>query len=378
MRKRYKKIILLLILPLVFSGCWDYKDIEKRSISLSVGLDRVNGNIEYTGEITKLKPTQMQSEENRKSIDTYKFILKGYTFENAKENYDVILPFENFTGANRVVVISQKYAEEGIESYINRLTSVKQLREASLIAICKGSTDDFFSGSVENDFSIGYAVEDTIRYLSNIRSTIYKTARQVKSDIDFRSIGYLIPYLRKDKNTVEYLGLAVMKDSKMVGIIDKKESGGFLFILVDKPATTMIIPHPSNESNFLSIKSNVSKRSIKTKYDGEKVKIYIDLKLDSQLAYLYRLQNLSDDELKRVEDSISAQIKQQVISALERSKKDFRCDIFGFAKYFKAQNIQQYRKINWKEEYLKADFYVNVENKIKNTNLIDTNAKPKD
>lgn len=149
-------------------------------------------------------------------------------------------------------------------------------------------------------------------------------------------------------------------------------------MLAKKPESAMPIPNPSNTENLLSIKSSLKKRKIKTSYEDNVVNIYIDLELDSELSYPYKVEPVSDEDIKKIEEIVSGQIKKAVFSAVERSKNEFKYDVFGFARYFKSQNIRIYRKINWKEEYLNTNFHVNVTTKIINTNLIDTNAKEQD
>lgn len=378
MIKKYKSVLCILLFALLLTGCWDYKDINRRSITLSVGVDEINDELEFAGEIAKLAAKTSKSKEKVEITDSYEYNSIGKYFEGSRESYDARIPLEDFSGAQRVVVFSQKYAEKGIKSYINRLYNIQQFRSSALIAVSKEPTREFFKGKVENDISVGYAVENTIRYLSNNGAALYKTIQQITSDIYFGNIGYMVPYITKNEKIVEYLGLAAMKDSKLVGIINRQESTGFLFILLEKPVSTMVIAHPSNNKNLLSIRTELKKRNIKTTYEDKGVNIYIDLNLKSQLSYPYKIEPISEEDTKKIESFISEKIKKDVLSALERSKNEFKCDIFGFGRYFKAQNPKEYKKIKWQQEYLKANFHVKVNTKIINTNLIDTNAKKQD
>lgn len=72
---------------------------------------------------------------------------------------------------------------------------------------------------------------------------------------------------------------------------------------------------------------------------------------------------------------ISDEIKKEVMFALELSKNQFRCDVFGFARYFKADNPEEYKQINWKEKYPDINFNVNVKTIIVNTNLLDIKSQ---
>jgi spore germination protein KC len=376
MISRYKKVTCVVILSLFLTGCWDYRDVNKRSILLSTGIDNVNDNVEFSGEGAKLAASSSKNSTTSQITDVYYFSAVGKYFEKARDDFDVQIPAPDFPGALRANVFSKKYAEkDGIESYINRVYFISQFRNSVLVVISKEPTSQLFKGKIENDICIGYAIEDTIRYLSEGGAALYKTIQEIKSDIDFKAVGYLLPYVTREKDTVKYLGLAVMKDSKLVGIIKSGDSTGVLFLLSKNPINENVIPNPIDKKKLLSIKTTLSKRSIKTSYEDKKVNIYVDLKLDSQLQYEYSIQPLSKEDMKKVEEIVSDRIKEDIMSAMERSQNEFKCDVFGFARYFKAQNSQEYKKINWKEEYPKANFNVNVETTIKNTNLLDPNAE---
>lgn len=373
MIKQYNKLICILIISMFLSGCWDYRDVNKRSITLSLGVDNVNSDIEYTGEIAKLAPGS--GGKGAQISDVYKFSSIGSNFEKSRADLDNKNSAPDFTGAVRVIAFSKNYAEKGIESYINRAYSIARIRNSVLLVISKERTSDLFDGKVKNDISIGYAIEDTVRQLSDGGATLHTTMQQTKSNISCRDIGYLLPYVTKDNNIIEYLGFAAMKDSKLVGIIDRKDSNGFLFLLADKPLFQKAIPKPNDEKNFCSIVATMKKRNIKTSYKDKKVNIYITLKLDAQLQYEYYTQPISEEDIKKLEEKISESVKKDVIYATNLSQNQFESDVFNFAAYFKSDNPQQYRKINWQEEYPKAIFHVNVQTIIRNKNLLDPNSK---
>lgn len=372
MIKIFYRTICIFLLPLLLTGCWNYEDIDKRSIELSIGVDRINDKLEFTGEIAKLSKWGGRA----KITETYKYWSLGKYFEGARDNFDARVIGEDFPGAVRSVVFSKKYAEtESIESYVNRLYYSPEFRNSVLIVVSKEPTSELFNGKIKDDISIGYAIEDTIKTPSENGEALYKTLQQVKSDIEFKDIGYLVPYITKKVNSIEYLGLAAMKASKLIGIVRREDSNGFLFILLKNATVTILIPHPDDKTILISTKNFLKQRKIKTDYKNNRVNIDVDLKLSSKIQYLYELKELSEDDIIELEKRISEEIKKDVMFALELSKKQFRYDIFGFARYFKADNPEEYKKINWEEEYPYINFNVNVKTTITNTNLLDVNAK---
>ncbi|MCM0647323.1 Ger(x)C family spore germination protein [Clostridium swellfunianum] len=377
MTRGYKKAICIFILPALLSGCWDYNDVNKTSITLSIGVDDVRDNIEFSGEIAKLAPNSSDKKSGDKSSNFYNYIALGKTFEAARADFNAKVSAEDFSGALRVIVFSKEYAQKkGIEAYINRIASSPKFRRSVLTVISSEPPREVFSGKVENAITVGYGIEDTIRYLDKKGAALYKTIQEINSDMSVEAIGYLLPYIKREGNTVKYLGMSAMKDDKLVGIINEKDSNGFLFVLSNKINYSDTFPHPRNGDNLVSIINNFSKRKIKTSYKDGNINIDIDLKLNSKIEYEYSNNDLiTKDDISKLEEIISNRVKEDIISAVKRSQEEFKCDVFGFARYFKADNPQKYKNIKWEEEYLRATVNVNVKATIKTTSVFDLEKK---
>ena len=188
-------------------------------------------------------------------------------------------------------------------------------------------------------------------------------------------VGYFLPYITRNKDSIQYLGLAAMKDSKLIGVVKAEDSFGELFLLLDNTNINTILPHPKNNNTLISLKAYINKRKIKTNYKNGQIYIDIDLKLDSELIYEYSSSEITDDDIKLLEENLSQKVKSDLLHALNRSTNIFKCDVFNFARYFRADNTAIYENIDWEKEYLSTIFNVNVSTIIKHTTLIDPNAK---
>lgn len=373
MIKAFKRLIIILLLPFILSGCWDYRDINKKSVDLSVGIDSVNGNVKFVSELANVS---VANKGKGKKIDVYKVISDGTYFEGARHDFDVKTSAPNFIGAATTVIFSKNFAEsQGIDSYINRMIFNTEFRTSTLIAICENSAEDLFKEKISSDLSTGYAIENTVRYLYDLGKAVYTPALTVGSYIAMDKVGYFLPYITRDKDAIQYLGLAAMKDSKLIGIVKAEDSFGELFVLLKNTNMTTVIPHPKNKDNMISLKAYTHRKKIKTNYKDGKIHINIDLKVDSELIYEYTSEKISDEDKNFLETSLSNKVKSNILTALNRSTTIYKCDVFNFARYFRADNASIYENIDWEKEYLSTIFNVNVETTIKHTTLIDPNGK---
>ncbi|WFD09194.1 Ger(x)C family spore germination protein [Tepidibacter hydrothermalis] len=376
MIKKLGKALTISMSVLLLTSCWDSEDINKKSITVSIGVDYVNDNIEFSGEVAKLASASKE-EEKAETSDVYKMLSYGKTFEEARVNYDSVNPFSVFLGATRVVVFGEKYAKKGIEPYLNRIDHLYDYRKTLLSVVSREPPRELFNIKVEKDISVGFLIEDIMEHVSSNGEGLYPVTGELLSDIELGEIGYLLPYIGIEEGTIKYLGLAVMKNSKLIGIIDIKKTSGITYILAKEPKIIQIINSSNNEKNKISFRTFVKKRKIKTDYIDGQVTINIDLDLKAQLRYQYYMEPISDEYTKILENKISEKAKNNIEYIIKRAKSEFKCDIFGFARYFRAEHPEIYEKIDWEDAFTKANINVNVNTKIINSSLTDPNAKKK-
>lgn len=377
MIRKINRLIILLILVFFLNGCWDYQDVNNRSIVISVGVDRVDGNIQFITEIAKLKAELGKEQEKAEITNVYTDVSYGKTFEEARVDVDSQRPHPTFLGATRVVIFGTNIARESIEPYLNRINKMYDYRKTLLPVISCVSPRELLSIPVENDISVGFLIEDTINFLSKRGLALYPSIGDLLSNIALGVVGYVIPHIGIEQDSIKYIGLAVMKDSKLIDVLETKDTTGLLYLLGDNPKLTEIVPGTKNKDNILSFGTKIKDRKIKTKYEDGKIAIDINLDLSGQLKYQYYVESISDEELEKAERIIENKIKNDIETIIEKSQKVYECDIFQFAKIFRADNPKIFKEINWLEEYPKAKLNVNVKIKIINKNLADPNAKSK-
>lgn len=370
-------LIFLFTSSLSLEGCWDFQDVNRRTSTLGVGVYYQGSEVAYCGENARFVPSS-NTREGTQVSDIYFFkSVKGKDFEEARLDYTSKIPFIDFLGATRAVVFSREFAENGIESYTNRVNRLFGYRKSLILAVSREAPEILLRENVANNISVSFSIESTLDHLRNEGSALYSRLSDTLSAIALGNVGYLLPYITKENDTVVLLGYVVMKDSRLIDTIDLKDSDGLVYILSDNPQNIKAFSHPSNKDNKISIRSVLKKRSIKTGYVNNKVTIDLRLKIYSQLQYLYSLQPVSADDKKEIEDMLSNNIKESVTSVIAKSQKEYKSDIFNFAKHFRADNPKIYKQIKWKDVYPSANINVDVKVLLENLNLLDPNADKK-
>jgi len=231
---RIIKSVLLLFALLLSTGCWDYQDINRRTISVAFGVDKVDGNYEYSTEVAKLTSDQGQAQGNVQIPRGYFILSGGKTLEMAKIDYSYKIPLEDFTGGVRIALFGENFAREGIEAYVNRLDNIYGYRKTTAMAVCRETPRDLLQVKVKSGISTGFYIYDMIISLSDIGHTLYRNLGDVLKYIATKEVGFLLPYIGKEGDDIVYLGLAVIKNSKLVDILEGDDAKGVLYLLAEK------------------------------------------------------------------------------------------------------------------------------------------------
>ncbi len=376
MKTKTCKIIIVIVMMCTLSGCWDFKDINQKSVILSVGVDRVGDKIEFSGESASLEEVG-QAETQISFAPVYTYYAVGNTFEEANLNSAQQFPFPIFLGATRVVAFGENYAKDGIEPYINRIDNKYDYRKTLLTVISSVPIFELFSTKVETDFAVGFFIEDTINYLTNRGKSVNTSVGEIVSKIAFESIGFVLPRIGLKNDKIFYEGLAVIKDAKLVGTISIKDVDGLTFLTSKSATYRKVLENPFNDNNNYSFALQISRRNITTKYLNEKIIVNVDIEMSSQLEYQYYIKHLDNTILKMLEEKLEEKIKNEIVTMVKRTQEEFKSDIINIASYFKAQNPKTYEEIDWKKEYLNSEFIINIDINLKNQGFRDYNKKDK-
>ncbi|WP_097028329.1 Ger(x)C family spore germination protein [Clostridium peptidivorans] len=368
-KKHYKKLSLLLLLTyfsLLFTACWDYKDIEDRALILSFGVDTpVPDRIRLDAEIAEFRPMSAQ----QTTYNITHFFGEGSNFDKARENLQVKTKGPLSNGPATAVIVSERLAQSDLfEDYLNRANRQYDLRKTVNLLISKRAPSDLMQLSTKSNTSIGFFVENNIQSLFK-DTHIDISLANVITESRIKDLAVLIPTIDVVEGKPQYIGLGVIKDLKLIDIIDAADSNGVLFLMSPKTPLVLTLADPKSPANVLTFSTLVKKHKIKTSWENEKAVINVFLSVDASLTFQYKLQRKSSEDINELKYVLSNYIKKMITESINKSQQNYKVDIFEFVKHFKAQNPIQYRQIEWGKVYPEAEINVDV-----NVNITDKNA----
>lgn len=367
------KILLLIPILILMTGCWDYNELNTLAIVTGIAIDKdTNNNLEVSLLIANSKKSESSSTEGE--AQTIVYTGKGESIPEALKQIDLISPKKLYLGHLSVAVISEEIAKEGLSSISDFLLREPESIKRFYIILAKDTK-----------------AENVLKILSPLESfpsqSIYQNI-QISSDA--QAISLAVPYstfienmLKKGKNAVipsitiegdieegsnsESLGnsepkamtkidtTGVFKKDKLIGFVSEDASRGIS--LLENHTDLMVT---TTECKNGKVVANLT--TLKTKKTATKEEATIKITGSAYLKDVSCSLNLSDIEvIDKIEKQIEDKIKYFIEKALKETQ-EYQTDVFGFGNLIYKSNPKYFNSIKNKWD---ADLYPNLKPKIK-------------
>lgn len=395
MKKRLCVILLILML-LTCTGCWDRVEPQKLAEVNSALYDiRDNGQYRVVFEITNPASSSGTGGGggggNGKSPSTTAS-GDGDSIKEAIYNISRSIEKPFFAGHNKVRLFTERFAQKEMMPFLELTTRDRLMDETSLMIVIKDEVpEDIHFSAVGLSDLMGDYLED----LAN--EHMRRTSKSVSvTTLDFIKDCYLEgkqPVMgvaelaeggnKSSGNTVSggggdddapqiilYEGLAAFKDNRLVGYMNGIEARAYN-IVVNTVDASYISVHSGDRQTVMKIDS--SKADLKTFLEDDRIIVRVNIK--AKLHVVEESGNLDvskAEPLKTVEARFNELMQSEVEAAIRKAQTEFRSDIFGFGRQVNIQHPDRWPefKENWDDHFADATVEVTVESSVTRTGQI--------
>ncbi|ABI68502.1 Ger(x)C family spore germination protein [Syntrophomonas wolfei] len=372
-RKPGLVLILLIIIPVIISGCWDSIELNKLSIISGLGWD-INAK---TGKVTltfqSIIPSEIKSaggssgDGGQKRGDPLHTIQldssTGSSAYDALNRYTQHSSRRTFYQHTQVYVFGRSAAEQGIYPFLDSIARNPINRPNVLMVVAEKKARDTLrvEDGMENIQAIGMAAQiklsaeysqyPVVTYLEFANRLISETTAPLAPMVG------IIEQAGPEGDRVQKTRIsatAVFKRDRMIGQLNEEESRGLLWAINKVKKGFIIIPGANLE--IVSAKSKII-----PELQDEKIKITITIDEESNLLEYDGHREISSNFLQELEKGQAREIESQVIAAVEKSRT-LNADVFGFgeAVHRKYKKEWPVLKARWEEIYPYIEVVVKV------------------
>lgn len=365
------KKIIIIIICLMLTGCFNYKELNNYAIVTGLSIDKSDNGYEVSALITNA----IKENENKTNISVVSG--KGKSIYSAIKDINLKIPKELYLSHLNVIIISEEVAKDGMKPILDYLVREPESHQSYYLIISKDT-------KAKNALSIldpiaNFPSENIYSNLENSRDLqskiIYDKVNQYIGKVLEKGIHPILNSLiivgssekgsnTEEQNNVElknYImldNLAIFKNDKLVDYADSVESVG-INILLDN-IDEIYIEIPCNKSNII-----LSSNSLNTKTKVNKQSVNINVDINSKINELGCDIKLNNNNLKKIEKDAEEKIINQIKKALQLSINN-KTDIYGYGTRLYKKDYKYFNTIeDWDEYFTNLKFNINVDVKIK-------------
>lgn len=357
------KLKLLIIgFIFLFTGCYNYRELNDLAIISAVGIDK-NGD-QYEMAIQFLN-TQKDGSDTNNASNEPKFTVyttTGKTIHECFRNIILVSPKRLYANHTQLLVIGEDLAREGIADTIDLLFRDSESRKQFLVVISKNSSSKEILETLTpikslNAEKIVDSIIDESNYYGISKKVTFEelinTYIDDNEEISLPSIEIIGNPIEGESETnleesspdtiLTLAPLAIFKGDKMIDFLAKDESIAVHF--VNNNIKNTIINYECADKKYLSIELIDSKTKREIDTDNNEIKITIasnanitEVNCDIDLE--------KADIIAGIEKGIEEEMDNNIINAINNIIKKYNSDIFFFKDSYYKKNPKKFKEIN--------------------------------
>lgn len=360
-------LMIIVMMSIFLTGCWNYIEVEKMSLVAGMAVDKDNLDNQY--EITT-EIIDVNSADKNPTFSSLVIQSKGKSIFDCMRNMINISAKKLYWSHATTVIISKDLAKEGILPVLDWIVrdSEPRLTIYFLIADTDKAKDILSLEPLSTEIR-SYEIESMILANKKLAKIPDIKVYELVNDLSKEGIHPVIPTIgetiNEGKKTMHLSGGAILNKDVLVGFLDLDEVKNYLFIRNQikggvlpislystdtEPNITLEIFH--NKTKITPIISN-----------GD---LSIDIKINTQVGI-----GELDTPIDFMEEGITEKIKLAAEESLEKNisqlikriQEDFSLDIFGFGVKVKEKMPELWKEIgdNWDEVFKELKITVNAD-----------------
>ncbi|AJY76690.1 Ger(x)C family spore germination protein [Paenibacillus beijingensis] len=391
--KRGIVLVLIAVLPLFVSGCWNKREMNELGIVSATALD-LGENNEWNTTYQLVIPqstTTVTGGGGGAQAPITVFSTKGKTLMEASQNAQLEAPRPLYFSHNQIIVISESVARRGINEIVDVYLRQNERRETADVVLTKGKAMDLLEILTPSQKIPG----ESINYLLQggkggqtvlIDSQLYRLVNKLATPTSSAMLPEVVISGNKEKQSsldayketrnpaiMKLNRLGIFKKDKLAHWLKREDSIGMAWIYDHVDNLTVVFPCGEDNQAMGSFLVERNRTKLKPKQQQGRLIMDIRLKTDGSLFETpCRLELKKPETLTKLEKAVEKEIKKQVEKTVE-ALQGIKADAVGFDDAFHRAYPKQWKtwNRNWEDEFAEIKLIVHVKVNIRRTGMIN-------
>lgn len=373
------RIVALLLLPILLlnlGGCYDRRDIERRTAILALGIDKNpedDRGLEVTAQIAvyhNMGETVGGSEGGGEGGPIQVATVRGPSIGTALEKLEGMVNNPIFLGHIMLLAISREAAAEGIYPLLDYFLRSNDFRRKSWLIITPGSARELLELASPLHPLPPLYILTTLESLANNKAIPIMRFEDFMFRFNSPSKQAAAVMLKPIGDKVELEGLAAFAGEKMAGKLSPAELRIFLYLSQAKGRGLINLLRPGSGQIEYSYEVRNSNRRVTPTLENDRVSFDIDLWLEGNIIENPGQADLDDESvLEELEQRLAAQLVKECRQVLGKIQGELGTDILNLGEYVRAYHPHYWRRVDWQGEFPTVAIKVQVTTHIRRLGL---------
>ena len=367
------KIIIIIIIILSLTGCYDQKELNNIAILSATEINKVNNEYIVSAEVVN-----PQSPDQSTHIEA-PFIIytgKGKTIQEAYRMIKLSSSRYLYPDHLQVLIINEKIAKEDITEILDFFLRDPSIRTEFYVIIGKNNNILDITTPIDNisSTSIVETLKTNNNFLgvANLVTLNEMTIMSLNPNTEIILPSIELPIQTKEddslKNTEDtkvdsmfkLSGLSVFKDNKLIGYLNYDES--ISYNLIKNNVKNSILTYECEPNKYLTIEAINSNSKIKVKNNKINIFINIEAAINESNCNIHLNNN---NDLRNLENNLKTYLDNKLTTNINNIRNKYNSDIFGFLDEIYKHDYNNYKRLSttWYNSTYKT-IPININSKI--------------
>ena len=373
-----KKLILLIPMLFLMTGCWNYRELNELAITTSLAID-ITDEGDYKVSLLIANGKNMQTNNREGQSQTVVYSGVGETISRAFKEISLQIPKIPYIGHLEVVVVSEDVAKEGMRNILDYLLrnpeSVKRFYlilakddDAEEVIKVLSPLETFPGQSISNNIELSErheAISTSVTYSKFVENLLKKGKDPILPTLTIKGKaekGSQDKILESAdiKTRVKLDTIAIFKDDKLMGYADKTESRGIN--IITNQIEEMIVQYECDDGGYIVTDLTNMNTTLTPHLKNNKPSVTINVMANGAIREVTCDKDIrKENVIKEIEKETKKKVKSKLKKAIEISK-EYEADIFGIGNLFYKKYPNYFENIeDWYSVYQDITFDYNLD-----------------
>ena len=363
-------VTVLMVYCILMTGCWDQVEINQLAIVNIAGIDKnpVSGRYEVYYQV--INPSGLSSQLGAAiKAPVYVYKVEGKHIGVTANHSYTSIPRELFSDHYQVLIISKRFAMEGMREYLNFIEQQPSRRATVHMVITDSPLSDIMTTFIPLERVPGRSIKSLIDTGSKLTGRISDSSR-VKDILKRMESSKLItlPIIRlrtgnpepsstrfeqinADEGNIKFAGAAIIKHGRMIGQISLPQMVWYNLLNGQAQSFFQTVEFPDDQVIEIQAdgRPEVTKKLLIT---SGQPKLVIDILCKLKIANITLDEVLTEKMVEEIEQRFNEQVNEQSTNFLQFAKQK-NWDVLGIEEQLRRKRGKPWNEARGEHELWK-------------------------